>query len=506
MESAPNSCGACGRPRWPDEKFCAGCGEELAGGSGVTSLGLLSLDDEAETPEPKDRRALIRRLLAGTAAALVLVLTGAILLSGGGNADADNAGDQTADETATDATPAATSLPVPTPLEMTPTPLPRPGLQATVTAILGRDAISEAQNRDEDGAPIPIPNLPTTGGPSYGAWDRLEEPGFSTLTRVQLGDGWLVMFTSAEQPVLVNLENGDIRLLEDIRRPNERAASIPMKGGLLSVPWPGLLRNFSDFWMWQPWSGDEPTVHSIAEGSYLVGILEDPEHGPILLFAEFGWSFVSTDSLALKFETGETRPFELDSVLSRDLTPFGAANVDAFQNGHTPSRYMVGANGRVWSWGWDTGWTDDGPGEVVRDLSGARRILQCVNPVSCTHFIPAASGEWLEIAEHDGGAVQVFSPNRERVVEVEFSESGPPQPVDVLRVVDLRSGEANEVLFGANLYNAPRWLSNSALLIENPTRAVVNVDTGVITELPHVTELRYGTFWLDTVDLGTLAE
>jgi len=275
-----------------------------------------------------------------------------------------------------------------------------------------------------------------------------------------------------------------------------------MTGGLLSVPLPGLLRDTSDFWIWQPWSGGEPTVHNIAEDSDLVGILEDPEHGPILLFADFGWSFVSTNALALKFETGETRPFELDSALSMDLTPFGAAAVDVSQSGHTPSRYVVGANGRVWSWGWDTGWTDDGPGEVVRGIFGERRILQCVNPVSCTHFMPTASGEWLEIPEDAGDVFQIFSPNRDRVVEVDFPEPGPPQPVDVLRVRDLRSGEANEVPFGANLYNAPRWLSNSALLIENPTRAVVNVDTGVITELPHVIELRYGTFWLDAVDLG----
>lgn len=491
MVGAPNTCGDCGRPRWPDERYCAGCGAELSEGSGVVSLGLLDLEDQPAEVPPKDRRAQVRRVIAAAATTLVLVITGAVLFSG---TDAEAGDPEAEDETA-----AAVDLPVPTPLEATPTPRPRPDMEATVTAILGRDALREAQNRDENGRPIPaaVPD----DGPSYGAWDRVLDPDVAVLADMDIGDGWLVLFTSANVPIMIDLDTGTVRRLEDIRRSNSSSVSLPMERGMLTIPTRGPISLSAEDWTFQPWSGAETVTHSIADESQLVGILEDPEHGPILLFADFGWSFVSTTSLALKFETGETRPFELEADLAQRLTPIGFAAYEAMQLARIPSRYVVGANGRVWSWGWDSGWTNDGAGDVARDPFGNRRILQCDNPLSCTHFVVTDSGDWLEMPRTNEGGFQLLSPNRERYLDLEIPTDDLLE-VSEFRAVDVRSGDVTTVEFTGNLYGPPQWLSNSTLLIETPITAIVNVDTGVVTELPNTNELRYGTFWLPEVDLG----
>lgn len=450
---------------------------------------------EAEQPEEpkKDRRSRLLRVMAGAAVTLVLVITGAVLMSGGGDSEPDDP--KTAPDE-TERAEAATALPIPTLLEATPTPQPRPELQAEIAEILGRDAVGDAQNRDELGR-----SLNGLDSSNVDLPPALRNLDFDAL--VSLGaDGWLALPTGLGELTLIDVNTGEYRWFEDMSTSPGAFDLALLAKGVLTTPSFGLSDSDRAPWLWQPWSGELAVELPVAEEAHLVGILDDPEHGPIMLFLDANCCGVDTPAAAVKLATMETQPLLLDPVIAARGVPLDYAEFLALDRSDHPSRFVVGANGRVWSWSWTAGWADDGPGDVLLDSLGEVRAARCADATTCTHWNLTTSGDWVEAPGSGSLDAHLYSPTRARYLKFDDRTIRSADDGFDLGVVESQSGESSSLSFEGFMIGRPVWTSDTTLMVtrvelSSPESLLVNVVTGTTVELPGGE-----ASWLPEVDFG----
>ena len=477
-------CTACGRPQWPDDNFCAGCGEPNRAALAPEQIDLspdVTGDDgrDRETPAraATGESARLRRILIGLVGVLGAIIAVTTLLGGGSDLNdsptAEEAGGDAAGDAAGDV--ARDPFPGETAATPTPTPTPTPTVDASPTD-------GETQSPERAATPNAAAQAtgvtPTIVDALLTEQQAAHEDALRTLGGLGLGSGWLVNLDQAGNYWLLNLETAELRDPDLLRIKVGQSFERVLSGGLLVETSSGAL---GSSWVWSPW--DESGVLGFdTDRTFTLAVLDDRDSGPVIVLQRVD----EQTAYAVQLLTGDRKEilWSEESVNTDWVAAAGGI-------------WLPTTEPSVWRWNWADGWTQIDAGEVPSPPVEDAVVVQCSSPTECLTGL-VHNGEWTAVAAFAPGTRMLSSPDRRWYLPLGTpgQASLPASPDDVLARPGLMVFDAAEgsvlPLVGVRSFTRADWLTNDAILFQGPIATVAALDQGVVVDLPG---LQAGSFW-----------
>lgn len=440
-------CAACGRPQWPDDKFCSGCGEPSVRTAPTELVDL----GEVGVPGSRDRELhdtnattsnRLRTVLVGLVAVMAVVIIATTVLSGGTN-DGDALDGEVASPT------------------IGPSPIPT----AAPTAV----ADEEAQPAVE---PAPL---------QFGDAADDREAALRQLGQLGLGDGWLVFTDEVNDYRLLNLQTGELRDPALLRLKQGRTFERVLSSGLLVE---AVSSGLGSSWVWSPW--DESGVSGFDKGNtFTLAVLQDPDHGPILILQQVDDSAV----LALKVSTQESKEIR-----------WSADSVSEASWRAIDDQIWLPASRSVWKWQWDTGWVEGDEGDTMPAEEVLDVVVQCETPTDCSRGV-FRDDSWSALPPGAEADRVITSPDQRRLLSWSRDAGGVGSETYTLTLVDEPPSAALRSVTVGEMDTWPEWLTNDAIFLRTTPPQVLLVESGELVEIPNL-DLSLAFWWLPKLQLG----